>query len=427
MIRNNQNGRRRGRGGARPPQQGGGPSGNYGNPNGGGSRIDTRQRGNATQLLEKYKTMARDATQNGDRVQAEFYMQYADHYFRVLSEFRARDPQPAPRSTYDDEDDDGAPGYANAAPGYAGDDGDDDRSERGAYGGGNGDETAYRGNGDAGQYRSNSEAGQYRGNGEQRGNRDQANYRGNGEQARGNGDQPRGNGDQARGSGDQPAYRGERTDQAERRPDDRSARQRYPDAGDRDGQREARRDGGRSDRSDGGRSDGGRSDGLRGDAGRSNDMTRSDGGRGDFRSPARDDGRDATREARSDGPAREFSGGEPGRENGQRDNVQRENGRGGTRRAAFGDGGRSADGPRDARVAPEARASAAEPIIGLPGPATIAAPAGFTSADAVGSTVATTGSAFEPASGADAGSDTGVPVPRKRGRPRKVVAEPIDG
>ena len=142
MIRNNnQNGRRRGRGGARPPQ-GGGPSGNYGNANGGGSRIDTRQRGNATQLLEKYKAMARDATQNGDRVQAEFYMQYADHYYRVLNEFRARDPQPAPRQSYDDDGDDGY-NNANVGQNYAspqtdgryvddgdGDDGDDDSGRR---------------------------------------------------------------------------------------------------------------------------------------------------------------------------------------------------------------------------------------------------------------------------------------------------------
>ncbi len=134
LIRNNQNGRRRGRGGARP--QGGGPSGNYGN-SGGGSRIDNRQRGNATQLLEKYKAMARDATQNGDRVQAEFYMQYADHYFRVLSEFRARDPQPAPRSTYDDDEDGyGASGVGqNYAPAGERDDDDDgdDGAERPAY------------------------------------------------------------------------------------------------------------------------------------------------------------------------------------------------------------------------------------------------------------------------------------------------------
>ena len=34
--------------------------------------------------------MARDAQLAGDRVQTEYYLQYADHYFRVLGESRAR-------------------------------------------------------------------------------------------------------------------------------------------------------------------------------------------------------------------------------------------------------------------------------------------------------------------------------------------------
>lgn len=51
---------------------------------------DARARGNAQQLLEKYKNLARDASQAGDRVLAEYYMQHADHYFRVVAEFRAR-------------------------------------------------------------------------------------------------------------------------------------------------------------------------------------------------------------------------------------------------------------------------------------------------------------------------------------------------
>ena len=70
----------------------------------GGNRQDNRQRGNAAQLLEKYKSMARDAQLGGDRVQTEYYLQFADHYFRVLSESRSRfDDQRRPR---DDEDDD---------------------------------------------------------------------------------------------------------------------------------------------------------------------------------------------------------------------------------------------------------------------------------------------------------------------------------
>ncbi|MDP8995341.1 MAG: DUF4167 domain-containing protein, partial [Pseudomonadota bacterium] len=67
MINNRQGGRRRGRGGgSRAP----------GSPNM-GNRQDNRQRGNAAQLLEKYKALARDAQMGGDRVQAEYYHQYA--------------------------------------------------------------------------------------------------------------------------------------------------------------------------------------------------------------------------------------------------------------------------------------------------------------------------------------------------------------
>jgi len=80
LINNRQGGRRRGRGGQRGQNLGGAP----------GNRQDNRQRGNAAQLLEKYKSMARDAQLAGDRVQSEYYLQFADHYFRVLSESRAR-------------------------------------------------------------------------------------------------------------------------------------------------------------------------------------------------------------------------------------------------------------------------------------------------------------------------------------------------
>ncbi|HEV2816029.1 MAG TPA: DUF4167 domain-containing protein [Allosphingosinicella sp.] len=99
MINNRQGGRRRGRGGGggggRPPSSNPGP----------GNRQDNRQRGNAAQLLEKYKGMARDAQMGGDRVQTEYYLQYADHYFRVLNENRARfEEQRRTRDDYQDED-----------------------------------------------------------------------------------------------------------------------------------------------------------------------------------------------------------------------------------------------------------------------------------------------------------------------------------
>ena len=42
-------------------------------------------RGTAQQLFEKYLQLGRDATSGGDRVMAEGYLQYAEHYFRVLN------------------------------------------------------------------------------------------------------------------------------------------------------------------------------------------------------------------------------------------------------------------------------------------------------------------------------------------------------
>ena len=97
MINNRQGGRRRGRGGQRGQNLGGQP---------GGNRQDNRQRGNAAQLLEKYKSMARDAQLAGDRVQSEYYLQFADHYFRVLGENRARfEDQRRQRGDDGDEDD----------------------------------------------------------------------------------------------------------------------------------------------------------------------------------------------------------------------------------------------------------------------------------------------------------------------------------
>lgn len=79
--RGNNNNRRRGRGNNRPQGGGGGQQLN---------RIDSRARGNAPQLLEKYRKLAQDAHLNGDRVQAEYYLQFADHYFRVIADTRVR-------------------------------------------------------------------------------------------------------------------------------------------------------------------------------------------------------------------------------------------------------------------------------------------------------------------------------------------------
>ena len=79
MNNNNRNNRRRGRGNR---NQGG--NGAHVN------RIDSRARGNAPQMLDKYKKLAQDAQHNGDRVQMEYYLQFADHYFRVIADNKAR-------------------------------------------------------------------------------------------------------------------------------------------------------------------------------------------------------------------------------------------------------------------------------------------------------------------------------------------------
>ena len=102
---------------------------------GGGNRQDNRQRGNAAQLLEKYKSMARDAQLGGDRVQTEYYLQFADHYFRVLGESRSRFDEQRGRDRDEDgdgdEDDgvemaeDGDSGSSRNEPGFA-------QAERGA-------------------------------------------------------------------------------------------------------------------------------------------------------------------------------------------------------------------------------------------------------------------------------------------------------
>ena len=87
MITNNRgnnngnNNRRRGRGNNNNRQNGGGAQLN---------RVDSRARGNAPQMLEKYRKLAHDAHLNGDRVQEEYYLQFADHYFRVIADTRVR-------------------------------------------------------------------------------------------------------------------------------------------------------------------------------------------------------------------------------------------------------------------------------------------------------------------------------------------------
>jgi Domain of unknown function (DUF4167) len=122
LLNNRQAGRRRGRGGQRQPS-GGRENGN---------RIDNRARGNAPQMLEKYKALARDAQLAGDRVMTEYYLQFADHYFRVTAEMRARfEENRRPRDDWQgdegEEGDDQGLNENDGSDAQYGDEGEDDR------------------------------------------------------------------------------------------------------------------------------------------------------------------------------------------------------------------------------------------------------------------------------------------------------------
>lgn len=165
MINNRQNGRRRGRGGERVPN-----APNRGpNPN---QRPDNRARGNAAQLHEKYKALARDLQMQGDRVTAEYYLQFADHYFRVLSENRQRFEEQRPRREW--QPNEGFEAADGGEEGYEGDEGERDGQldQRGEQ---RGDEQRYAGqpNGDP-----RLDDRETRGNGRDNGYRDQGGERG---------------------------------------------------------------------------------------------------------------------------------------------------------------------------------------------------------------------------------------------------------
>jgi hypothetical protein len=72
--------RSRGRNG-RKPHSGGSPK----NQTFDSSGPDVKVRGSASQVLEKYLALARDASASGDRIAAENYFQHAEHYYRILN------------------------------------------------------------------------------------------------------------------------------------------------------------------------------------------------------------------------------------------------------------------------------------------------------------------------------------------------------
>jgi hypothetical protein len=76
--------RQRGRG--RKPGGGGGGGGNHGNrPLESNGPDNTKIRGNAAQIYEKYMMLSRDAQSSGDRVKSENLLQHAEHYYRIMA------------------------------------------------------------------------------------------------------------------------------------------------------------------------------------------------------------------------------------------------------------------------------------------------------------------------------------------------------
>lgn len=49
---------------------------------------EVRVRGTASQVYEKYQSLARDAVASGDRVMAENLQQHAEHYYRIIAAYQ---------------------------------------------------------------------------------------------------------------------------------------------------------------------------------------------------------------------------------------------------------------------------------------------------------------------------------------------------
>lgn len=63
--------------------------GNHGNRSFDSNGPEVKVRGNASQVHEKYTTLARDAASSGNRVKAENLRQHAEHYLRIANEQEA--------------------------------------------------------------------------------------------------------------------------------------------------------------------------------------------------------------------------------------------------------------------------------------------------------------------------------------------------
>jgi hypothetical protein len=96
--------RQRGRG--RRPGGGHQQHNNHGNPNRpmeSNGPENTKVRGPAAVVYERYQQYARDASSSGDRVLSENYLQHADHYFRLMRTMQPAQPPPSERFESDSE------------------------------------------------------------------------------------------------------------------------------------------------------------------------------------------------------------------------------------------------------------------------------------------------------------------------------------
>ncbi len=64
---------------------------------------DVRIRGTAFQIVEKYATLAKDAHATGDWVLAESYLQHAEHYQRMISEWGIDEAQEQQSNNADED------------------------------------------------------------------------------------------------------------------------------------------------------------------------------------------------------------------------------------------------------------------------------------------------------------------------------------
>ena len=68
-----------------------------------------RSKGNVTQQYNKYLKLAKDTFSAGDRIQAEYYYQFTDHYYRLMLELGINIEEQEVASELKDENSDNDP------------------------------------------------------------------------------------------------------------------------------------------------------------------------------------------------------------------------------------------------------------------------------------------------------------------------------